>query len=189
MTPTASLPGGTEAGAIREDTIETDGSAGWTSDPIPHKQAHAGYFEWRDEWSLEVGFMDEDHRALAAMLSRIARDYGPPAAASAHLIRQSDAPPLTDALAELAAHARAHFDREEEVMRVDNFPGLWDHQNEHNLLLAELSVTTRELRDSQAQWLSLEMLDSLKDWLLGHVLDMDRELAEFLKTPRPPGLV
>ena len=188
MTPTAYLPGGTKGGVIREDTFETDESAGWKSDPIPHKQAHAGYFEWRDEWSLEVGFMDEDHRALAAMMSRIARDYGPPAAASAHLIRQSDAPPLTDALAELAAHVRAHFDREEEVMRVDNFPGLWDHQNEHNLLLAELSVTTRELRDSRAQWLSLELLDGLKDWFLGHVLDMDRELAEFLKNPRSPSL-
>ena len=188
MTPTAYLPGGTKGGVIREDTFETDESAGWKSDPIPHKQAHAGYFEWRDEWSLEVGFMDEDHRALAAMMSRIARDYGPPAAASAHLIRQSDAPPLTDALAELAAHVRAHFDREEEVMRVDNFPGLWDHQNEHNLLLAELSVTTRELRDSRAQWLSLELLDGLKDWFLGHVLDMDRELAEFLKNPRSASL-
>jgi hemerythrin len=189
MTPTVSRPEGAEGGAIRADTFETDdGSAGWASDPLPHKQAHAGYFEWRDEWSLEVGFMDEDHRALAAMMSRIARDYGPPAAASAHLIRQSDAPPLTDALAELAAHVRAHFDREEEVMRVDNFPGLWDHQNEHNLLLAELSVTTRELRDSRAQWLSLELLDGLKDWFLGHVLDMDRELAEFLKNPRSASL-
>jgi hemerythrin len=186
MSPAASLPDG-PAGDLRERAFEADDQVRRRIEPVLHKQARTGYLEWRDEWTLEVGFMDEDHRELAAMLSRIARDYGPPAAGSAHPIRQSDAPPLADALAELAAHTRAHFEREEEVMRVDDFPDLPRHKNEHDLLLAELSVTARELREFEAQWLGLDLLDSLKDWLLGHVLEMDRELAEFLKTPRPPG--
>ena len=158
----------------------------WSAGPIGHPPAHPGFLDWRDEWTLDVGFMDEDHRSLAALLSRIARDYAPPATA-AYAIRRPDAPPLTDALAELAAHSRAHFEREEEVMRVDDFPGLRDHKSEHDLLLAELSMTVRELRRSGAQWLSQDLLDGLKDWLLGHVLEMDRELADFLKNPQATG--
>ena len=34
------------------------------------------FLVWRDEWTLDVGFMDDDHRALAGMLNRIAGEYG-----------------------------------------------------------------------------------------------------------------
>ena len=147
----------------------------------------APYLEWRDTWTLEVGFMDEDHRTLAAMLNRLARDYGSRTGLPPYPVRRPDAPPLLDALAELARHTRDHFEREEEVMRTDGYPGLPDHKSEHDQLLAELSVLTRALRDSGSQWLDVNLLDSLKDWFLGHVLELDRELADFLKRQGPPG--
>jgi hemerythrin len=154
----------------------------------PFNQARrTPYLEWRDNWTLEVGFMDEDHRALAAMLNRLARDYGSRAGLPPYPIRRPDAPPLLAALAELAQHTREHFQREEEVMRIDGYPDLADHKSEHDQLLAELSMLTRALRDSGRQWLDVDLLDSLKDWFLGHVLELDRELAEFLKRSGPPG--
>lgn len=147
----------------------------------------APYLEWRDTWTMDVGFMDEDHRALAATLNRLARDYGSRIGLPPYPIRRPDAPPLLDALAKLSQDARDHFQREEEVMRIDGYPGLPDHKSEHDQLLAELSALTRELRDSGRQWLDVDLLDSLKDWFLGHVLELDRELADFLKRPGPPG--
>lgn len=151
--------------------------------PVPRTP----YLEWREAWSLEVGFMDEDHRTLAAMLNRLARDYGTRAGLPPYPVRRPNAPPLTEALAELAQHTRAHFQREEEVMRTDGYPALPDHKSEHDQLLAELSVLARELRQSGRQWLDVQLLDSLKDWFLGHVLELDRQLADFLKRPGPPG--
>jgi hemerythrin len=101
-------------------------------------------------------------------------------------MRRPDAPPLLEALAELDQCTRGHFQREEEVMRTDAYPGLADHKSEHDQLLAELSMLIRTLRGSGRQWLDVDLLDSLKDWFLGHVLEMDRELADFLKRPGPP---
>jgi methyl-accepting chemotaxis protein len=140
------------------------------------------FLEWRDEWTLEVGFMDEDHRHLDALVNRLARDFGvrpspgqPPP--------QLHGPPLSKALEELAQEARLHFQREEEVMRTDGYPNYADHKADHDLLLAELSVLIRELQDARARHLDEAVLGQLKDWLLGHVLDFDRRLADFLKNP------
>lgn len=127
--------------------------------------------------------MDDDHRALAATLNRLARDYGPRADVAPYSPPHPDLTPLQEALAGLMRQARDHFRREEEVMRVDGYPGLLDHKSEHDLLLAELSMLCRGLEGSGRQWLDADLLASLKDWLLGHVLELDRDLAEFLKRP------
>lgn len=149
-------------------------SAGQTKTP-PH------FLDWRDAWQLDVGFMDEDHHQLAAMLNRIARDYA--AGPVSYGIPRPDAPPLADALTELAEHARVHFQREEEAMRVDAYPGLEAHLSEHTQLVAELRLLIRELRDSGIKRLDQDQLDGLKDWLVGHVLEQDRAFADFLKAP------
>lgn len=157
---------------------------GW--DAAPSSPPRTPYLEWRETWTLDVGFMDEDHRVLAARLNRLARDYGSGTSLPLYPMRRPRVPPLQVALAELAQHTREHFQREEEVMRIDGYPGLPDHKSEHDQLLAELSIVARGLRDSGRQWLDTELLDSLKDWFLGHVLEQDRALAEFLKYPGPP---
>lgn len=159
--------------------VEAGGQSGPA--PFPSYPRRTHYLEWRSTWTLEVGFMDEDHRALAAMLNRLARDYGVSSGLPGDPIPYPGAPPLQEALEELAQHTRAHFQREEEVMRNDGFPGLSDHKSEHDQLLAELSMLARGIRQSGRQRLDAELLDSLKDWFLGHVLEQDRELAEFLK--------
>lgn len=157
--------------------------------PEPHLGVPTGtpFLEWRPTWTLDVGFMDEDHRGLVVLLNRLARDYGPRVGPDLFPVRCPEAPPLAEALAELDRRARAHFHREEEVMRVDGYPGLPEHKSEHDQLLAELSILGRGVRESGRQSLDAELLESLKDWLLGHMLEQDRELAEFLKRPGPPG--
>ena len=137
--------------------------------------------EWREEWNRDLGFMDEDHRRLVALVNRLARDFCirpvPSQPSQVHA-------PLSEALEELAHEARLHFQREEQVMRSDGYPELEDHKADHDLLLAELSVLTRELHDAEAESLDEPVIGALKDWLLGHALDFDRQLAEFVKNPR-----
>jgi hemerythrin-like metal-binding protein len=136
------------------------------------------------EWELGVAFMDDDHRALAALLDALARRYGAwEDLAGGRPIPDDTPAPGSNLLADLAAladHTRAHFEREEEAMQREGFPDLPDHKSEHDLLLAELTVLMREIESTANQCIDADTLDSLKDWLLGHVLEMDRELAGFL---------
>jgi hemerythrin-like metal-binding protein len=139
--------------------------------------------QWREEWTLEVGFMDEDHRHLADLLNAIARDWGLPRGLGASGTGGTAPEEFLARLEELADHTREHFRREEDVMRTLRYPDLPGHKSEHDLLLAELTVTLRRIRDSGADGLDRVMLHGLKDWLMGHVLEMDRSLADYLKNP------
>jgi len=145
----------------------------------PESPVHSSrFFEWRDEWTLEVGFMDEDHRMLADRLSRIARKFGDwPETARVEI----DAASLLAGLDDLGHHVREHFAREEDVMRTLRYPDFPAHKSEHAILLAEYSMMVREIRESGSTLLNLSALEALKTWLMGHVLEADRQLAEFLK--------
>jgi methyl-accepting chemotaxis protein len=146
------------------------------------------YLAWRDEWTLEVGFMDEDHRQLAELLNRLARDCGtgPVPGLRPPGLQARSAPETLGALDTLAGEARLHFHREEALMRMHGYPDFDDHKADHDLLLAELSVLSRELADTRAGYLDAEVLETMKDWLLGHALGFDRRLADYLNFPDQP---
>jgi len=134
------------------------------------------FFRWRDEWILNVDFMDRDHRSLAAHLSRIAQD----------LENRSDsgvAPDPARLVAGLEAFGvriRGSFRREEDVMSEADYPRLAEHKVEHDLLLAEYAAMLREVRSAGGARLDLGGLAALKQWLIGHALDADKSLAAFL---------
>lgn len=63
-----------DRGSAPRRGVEASGQS--SPGPFPSYPRRTPYLEWRSTWTLEVGFMDEDHRAIAAMLNRLARDYG-----------------------------------------------------------------------------------------------------------------
>lgn len=142
--------------------------------PAPHPPP---FIVWRDEWTLQVDFMDEDHRCLAAILNHIAPDIcrcaqgGWTWAVGARLLSR---------LETLGAHTREHFRREEQVMRASDYPAFAQHKAEHDLLLAEYTVMLRDIRGAGPQSLELGTLNALKQWLIGHVLHDDKALADYL---------
>jgi|GEM_PF-385662 len=146
------------------------------ADP-PLLNAAKRFLVWRDEWTLNVDFMDEDCRAMAALLNQIARDVsccvggGWKAAICARLMSRLDA---------LGAYAREHFRREEQVMRKTDYPAFAQHKAEHDLLLAEYTVMLRDIRGAGIRSIDSSMLEALKQWLIGHVLTDDKALAKYL---------
>jgi len=77
---------------------------------------------------LPLGFMNDDHREELALME----------AAAAALVA-GDREALVAGLEALAEHTRAHFEREEEVMRTVRFPAYPAHKAEHDRVLAELA--------------------------------------------------
>lgn len=157
----------------------------WAAGPVAVAKVEPSYptsraisfIVWRKEWTLNVDFMDDDHRCLAAILSRIppdlrrCADSGWNCAVNARLLSRLEA---------LGAHTREHFRREEQAMRDSDYPAFAQHKAEHDLLLAEYTLTLRDIRSAGPQSLELGTLDALKQWLIGHVLDDDKALADYL---------
>ena len=143
-------------------------------------------FRWREHWCVGVDALDRDHRALAAILNHIALRFGTRADAanadgySAQRHRQAPSA-LRYWLNALHERAREHFRREEALMRATHYPDTAEHTGEHALMLAEYTVLVRGIVARGEERLRLADLNALKQWFMGHTLDMDKRLGRYLR--------
>jgi len=138
---------------------------------------------WRDEWTLHIETLDDDHREMVDRLLEIAHRFGeqqePSGAADGTTEPDEEADEnLYGALDRFCAFARAHFQREEELVRTIDYPGLPDHRSDHTILMAEFTAMVRELRERGVERLGAQDLDTLKDWVIAHILGTDRRFAD-----------
>ncbi len=129
---------------------------------------------WRPEWSLGIDVLDKDHRALIDQLADICIRFCPEASHA----RSGDANALIDALAALGASMRAHFQREEALMRSFGYDAIGNHQSEHALLMAEFTAMLRDWRAAGLHVLDETSQGIVRDWLIAHILGADRTFAQ-----------
>jgi len=144
------------------------------------------FFRWREQWCVGIDALDRDRRVLAAILNHIALRFGERGdAANIDEIsaeRHRGAPSALhywlDALRE---RARQHFAREESLMRAAHYPDVAEHAGEHALMLAEYTALVRDIVARSEERLRLADLEALKQWFIGHALDMDKRLGRYLR--------
>ena len=129
-------------------------------------------FRWRDEYSVGVKAIDEQHRKLFGMLGEL----------SAALSAPGDCPDARERIVGLAAFAAKHFRTEEDLMRAAAYPGAAEHGREHEALLAVIPSFLGRL-ESGGETRAAALTDILKDWLLKHTLLEDRRYMPWLARP------
>jgi hemerythrin len=138
---------------------------------------------WRDEWTLGIDTLDDDHREIVDLLLEMAHRWGKETESPEICAEGIDAAndyteDLYSALERFGTAARRHFQREEEFIRTIDCPGLPDHQSEHALLMAEFTDIVRDLRERGVTKLGPQDLEALKQWVIAHILGADRKFAE-----------
>lgn len=146
-------------------------------------EPRAPFFRWRDQWCVGIDALDRDRRAIAAIVNHIALRFGErEGAAIMQAPRTAGAPSaLRYWLDALHERAREHFNREEALMRLTHYPDTAEHAGEHALMLAEYTALVRDIIARGDERLRLEDLEALKQWFMGHVLDMDKRLGRYLR--------
>jgi hemerythrin len=129
---------------------------------------------WHDEWSLDIDVLDMEHRALIEHLADICHRFGPAASPR----RSGDAFALIDALSDLGEAVREHFKREEELMQAVDYEDIAEHRTEHALLMAEYTDLLRHWRAEGLHLLDETAQESVRDWILDHILGADRDFAK-----------
>lgn len=125
-----------------------------------------GYFSWSEDLRVGNSFIDNDHQKLIKLVNQLhdamAQGHGKDV--------------LGKTLAELIRYTQEHFKREEDHMQRMRFAGYAVHKSEHDKLL-------KEVLDLQAQFnagngmLSVKVSGFLRNWLVGHIMKVDKELA------------
>ena len=144
------------------------GNCSMFADPAKHEDRTPGgsAVAWGDAHNLGIGTLDEQHRALAAMVGRVRAEFA----------AGRDAARLRASLSELVAFARAHFAAEEALMNRYAIADRAAHKQAHQRLLQDASSHVKASRGSGM----MITVGLLHEWLLRHVDSADKELARQL---------
>jgi len=123
--------------------------------------------EWKDEYSLGILEIDNQHKLLmngfSVIEDSITSDLG---WSNTHY-----------AIVELIKIAHMHFAFEEAMMRMFGYPGSDSHQKEHHHFFAKLDDIERLALKEKAR---IEIVDFMQGWLANHILVNDRGYAKHI---------
>ena len=138
------------------------------------------FIQWGEELVLGLEEVDEQHRQLAEVLNRLLSIYQ----STARKPRSDNAnqEPLTDCLNLLYGDLERHFRSEEKLMREVDYPDYQNHALAHLMILAEMKNYCNRFLNHDEE-LDLGTLNSLKTWLITHMLD-DRALVDHVLSVR-----
>jgi hemerythrin len=130
-------------------------------------------YQWTDDLLTGIADIDEQHKELFRRLNALSD-------ACTQQQGRKEIARYVDFLMEYVAY---HFTAEEREMTTHRYPGLADHENEHEEFKKQINALSRDLRVSGASHELIQVaLWTSAEWLANHVKGTDREMAEFLKT-------
>jgi len=126
--------------------------------------------EWSDKLSVAIPEIDSDHKMLLSLLNRC-------------IISANDADNASNdeegILNDLLSYTEHHFQREENVMDICNYPDKIKHCEAHNTLLNEIKERQKKFKSHEGVPDSL--LHFLTNWLVKHIVGMDKDLDNYCK--------
>ncbi len=128
------------------------------------------FLAWSPNLSVGIDFIDADHRQHIALLTEL------------HDLMESGQTRIAavEKLDELIEFSQQHFGLEERLMKENDYPGSEQHKAVHDALLDEIAELRERLISGDTD-MGPELIDSLKDWLIVHILESDKHLGGFLE--------
>ncbi len=125
---------------------------------------------WRDEFSVGVTEMDEQHKKLLAMINRLISEQK----------TLTDQKTIADLLTGMTDYADEHFRAEEFLMAEYDYDRKAQQEASHRAFL-EKTQSFCTATDLGPNILSEALLDFLASWLIRHILTEDMQYKEFFK--------
>jgi hemerythrin len=100
------------------------------------------------------------------------------------IVARADVERVARVLDKLEQYTQAHFTAEEALMRVEEYPKFRDHRSEHK----EFSnfVASAKAKLQGGEFLGLDLLRFLTEWLVKHIQGGDRDYAKWIADRRRP---
>ena len=136
---------------------------------IPATGEAISTIEWSEAYSVDLPEVDEDHKVLLSLLNRCI-----------NITKQNTKNNELDAiLDELLSYTQYHFEREEKIMEICEYPQLNKHKSTHRFFINVLAQHKMEYQRNELH--AEKLLAFLRDWLNIHILGTDKVAASFCK--------
>ena len=149
--------------------------------PVPAKSASSGaggascsmdsgILVWDDSLRIGIKDIDAQHQILVRMICDLheAMRTGKGKAQVEQVVKG------------LEDYAVEHFGFEEGLMKKYKYPGYVHHRKEHDAFVEKVMAFGEEFRAGKVA-LTNEVMNFLKNWLVGHIKSTDRKYAPFFK--------
>lgn len=141
----------------------------------PVREEERMRLEWSPQLAVGVELIDEQHRELFKRMNdlRIAMTSGR---------AREEIPKLLDFLTDYVV---AHFRAEERIMSRSGYPSYIEHRDLHNAFSTEFFELRQEIDvRGYSPSLVIRFNQKLSDWLVEHIMKVDKNLGGFLQTKR-----
>lgn len=128
------------------------------------------FFEWKDEYSVGVFEIDNQHKKLIALINKLF--------VSMKQGKANDV--LGSIIIELLLYAQTHFRTEEKYFDTFKYKKSAEHKRVHQSFIEEIKKFKANF-DSGKITLSLEVFSFLKQWLDEHILGEDKKYVDCFK--------
>jgi hemerythrin-like metal-binding protein len=123
---------------------------------------------WSDTLKVGIAQFDEDHKVLVRLINKL----------YAGMTTGKGRNTLGSILDELIAYTAEHFKREETLFKQHGYPDAAAHKAKHDKLVAKVLAFQRAFRE-EGEHITFELMNSLRDWLVRHIMGTDREYTAF----------
>lgn len=128
------------------------------------------FIVWKDEYSVGIKELDNDHKKLIYLLNQFktAYDYD----ISEEFEHQ--------ALEDLVSYTHSHFEREETMMKESGYPDYENHKAQHARMIKQVDGFVEKYKAEGHEALD-EVCDFLNNWLINHINGTDKSYSQYLK--------
>lgn len=133
--------------------------------------------EWEDKYKIGFDEIDGHHRKLFQLLNR----------SYILLLQEDNREELMQLLDELIDYARYHFAVEEDLMQAYCYRYIDRHMIEHFNFADRVLSLKKEIQEGR-KYLSVEVFDFIKSWLLVHILESDSEMGKSIRFKQNAGM-
>ena len=125
-------------------------------------------FEWEDEFVIDGGQIDEEHRKLIDMANEVFAVEDPSA----------NCDEIIELVKSLYRYMETHFEHEERFLKEIEYPWLEEHRAKHRQIAKDMTAALRERRDLDTYLNKLRHM--MLDWVIQHIAHDDQECSVYL---------
>jgi hemerythrin-like metal-binding protein len=127
------------------------------------------FFKWDKTYNTGITKIDIQHKVIIKVLNELYNVV---------MINNKEEK-LDDIINELVQYTKYHFNEEEILMKRINFPIEEDHIKKHNDFIEKIKEII-ERRKKGDNFIAIDIINFLKDWLIDHILVEDKKYAEYI---------
>ena len=156
---------------LAQDMSKTATAKMHSPQPTAPESAGAAFsMDWSDRFALGIDLIDQQHQVLFRLIDQLAKA----------IQDDTSADELKQIFDKLNEYTLTHFAAEESLMARYGYTGDHEHQENHRALAHSLAQLVERAKTGEPL-VSLQTMNFLRQWLYGHIDDVDRQFADFLK--------